>query len=146
MILLHQKNFFFNTKVFQKISTENVDAELILRKSTEIMKNLEILLSFYNDNSDVSRINKNAGKDFVKVSEDTFEIVKKSIYYSKLTNGLFDITIAPLVKMWGVCSHNPKVISQENIDKILPIVDYNDILLDENKLKIMLNKKINKLT
>lgn len=139
------EEFLFNTKVFQKISTENVDAELILRKSTEIMKNLEILLSFYNDNSDVSRINKNAGKDFAKVSADTFEIVKKSIYYSKLTNGLFDITIAPLVKMWGVCSHNPKVISQENIDKILPLVDYNDILLDENKLKIMLNKKNQKI-
>ena len=70
------EEFIFNTKVFQKISTENVNGELILKKSTDIMKKLEHILSFYNDNSDITKINKNAGKDFVNVSDSTFEIIK----------------------------------------------------------------------
>ena len=70
------EEFIFNTKVFQKISTENVNGELILKKSTEIMKKLEHILSFYNDNTDITKINKNAGKDFVNVSDSTFEIIK----------------------------------------------------------------------
>ena len=106
------EDFIFNTKVFQKISTENVDGELILKKSIEIMKKLEYTLSFYNYNSDVNKINKNAGKNFVNVSESTFEIIKKAKYYSQLSNGLFDITVAPLIKMWGICSDTPKVINQ----------------------------------
>ena len=70
------EEFIFNTRVFQKISTENVNGELILKKSTDIMKKLEHILSFYNDNSDITKINKNAGKDFVNVSDSTFEIIK----------------------------------------------------------------------
>lgn len=139
------ENFIFNTTVFQKISTENVDGELILKKSIEIMKKLEYTLSFYNSNSDVNKINKNAGKNFVNVSKSTFEIVKKAKYYSQLSNGLFDITVAPLIKMWGICSDTPKVINQDTINKFLPLVNYNDIILDEENISIMLSKEHQKI-
>lgn len=139
------EEFIFNTRVFQQISSENINGELILQKSTEIMRSLETMLNFYDKNSEISKINKNAGKNFTKVSKDTFEIIKKSKYYSKITNGLFDITIAPLVKMWGINSDNPKVIPPESINKILSLVNYNDIILDEDNLSIMLNKENEKL-
>lgn len=139
------EEFIFNTRVFQKISTENVNGELILKKSTEIMKKLEHILSFYNDNSDITKINKNAGKDFVNVSDSTFEIVKKSKYYSQLTNGLFDISVAPLVKAWGICNDSLKVLNNDTIDKLLPLINYNDIILDEENVSIMLNKENQKI-
>lgn len=139
------EEFIFNTKVFQKISTENVNGELILKKSTEIMKKLEHILSFYNDNSDITKINKNAGKDFVNISNSTFEIVKKSKYYSQLTNGLFDISVAPLVKAWGICNDNPEVLNKDTIDKLLPLINYNNIILDEENVSIMLNKENQKI-
>lgn len=139
------EEFIFNTRVFQKISTENVNGELILEKSTEIMKKLEHILSFYNDNSDITKINKNAGKDFVNVSDSTFEIVKKSKYYSQLTDGLFDISVAPLVKAWGICNDSPEVLNKDTIYKLLPLVNYNDIILDEENVSIMLKKENQKI-
>lgn len=139
------EEFIFNTRVFQKISTENVNGELILEKSTEIMKKLEHILSFYNDNSDITKINKNAGKDFVNVSDSTFEIVKKSKYYSQLTDGLFDISVAPLVKAWGICNDSPKVLNNDTINKLLPLINYNDIILDEENVSIMLKKENQKI-
>lgn len=139
------EEFIFNTRVFQKISTENVNGELILKKSTDIMKKLEHILSFYNDNSDITKINKNAGKDFVNVSDSTFEIIKKSKYYSQLTDGLFDISVAPLVKAWSICNDSPKVLNNDTINKLLPLINYNDIILDEENISIMLNKENQKI-
>ena len=105
------------------------------------MRNLEDTLSFYKDNSNIDKINKNAGKNFVQVSQITFDIVEKSKYYSKLTDGLFDITIAPLVKMWGVNSDTPHVLTDDNISKTLSLVNYEDIILNKNKQEIMLAKE-----
>ena len=139
------EEFIFNTRVFQKISTENVNGELILKKSTDIMKKLEHILSFYNDNSDITKINENAGKDFVNVSDSTFEIIKKSKYYSQLTDGLFDISVAPLVKAWSICNDSPKVLNNDTINKLLPLINYNDIILDEENISIMLNKENQKI-
>lgn len=135
------EDFIFNTKVFQMISTQNENSNLILNQSTKLMRNLEDTLSFYKDNSNIDKINKNAGKNFVQVSQITFDIVEKSKYYSKLTDGLFDITIAPLVKMWGVNSDTPHVLTDDNISKTLSLVNYEDIILNKNKQEIMLAKE-----
>ena len=54
--------FIFNTNVHQRICTNGVDASLILDKTTKLMKEFEDKLSFYKENSDVNKINKNAGK------------------------------------------------------------------------------------
>lgn len=133
--------FIFNTNVYQKICTNGVDGSLILDKAIKIMKEFENKLSFYKENSDVDKINKNAGKEFVQVSKDTFEIIKKSKFYSQITNGLFDITIGPLVKEWGINTLNPKVVDDNKKEELLALVNYKDILLDETNLSIMLANK-----
>ena len=56
-----------------------------------------------------------------------------------------DITIAPLVKAWGINTYNPRFIEKENIDKILPLINYNDIILDEKNLGVRLAKKNQKI-
>lgn len=142
---IYREDFIFGTKVSQKICKENIDCELILDKSISIMKNFENKLSLFKETSEVSKINENAGKDFVYVSKDTFDIIDKSIYFSKLTQGLLDITIAPLVKAWDINTYNPRFIEKENIDKILPLINYNDIILDEKNLGVRLVKKNQKI-
>lgn len=53
------------------------------------------------EKSEVISINQNAGIDFVNVSPDTFFVIQKSSEYSKLSEGAFDLTVEPLVKLWG---------------------------------------------
>lgn len=142
---IYREDSIFGTKVSHKIYKENIDCELILDKSTSIMKEFENKLSLFKETSEISKINENAGNDFVYVSKDTFDIIDKSIYFSKLTQGLLDITIAPLVKAWGINTYNPRFIEKENIDKILPLINYNDIILDEKNLGVRLAKKNQKI-
>jgi len=128
---IETEELIFGTKVYQKIYSDSNDAKLILNKANTIMRNFEDSLSFFKEGSDVSRINQNAGKKFVKVSKDTFEIIRESKQFSEMTDGLFDITIAPLVKEWGINTYNPQIIKEGKIKEILSLVSYKDIILDE---------------
>ena len=147
---VEKEDFIFNTRVYQKICYDNNDIktkeiEEIAEKATKLMRKLEEKLSFFYESSEVSSINENASNGFIKISNDTFEILKKSIYYSKLTNGIFDITIAPLVKAWAINSDNPTILSKEKIDELIDLVDYEDVILNKNNSTVMLLRKNQKI-
>jgi len=61
---------------------------------------LDRLLSIYDPASDISRINRTAGRGKQQVDPDVVEILKLSIAYSELTRGAFDVTVGPLVDLW----------------------------------------------
>ena len=147
---VEKEDFIFNTRVYQKICYDNNDIktkeiEEIAEKVTKLMRQFEEKLSFFYESSEVSNINENASNGFIKISNDTFEILKKSIYYSKLTNGIFDITIAPLVKAWEINSDNPTILSKEKIDELIDLVDYEDVILNKNNSTVMLLRKNQKI-
>ena len=147
---VEKEDFIFNTRVYQKICYDNNDIktkeiEEIAEKVTKLMRQFEEKLSFFYESSEVSSINENASNGFIKISNDTFEILKKSIYYSKLTNGIFDITIAPLVKAWAINSDNPTILSKEKIDELIDLVDYEDVILNKNNSTVMLLRKNQKI-
>ena len=95
-------------------------------------------MSFYINSSDVGRLNLEAGQAQVLLSKETFEVIKKSKGYSELCNGAFDITIAPLVKLWGIFSKSQRVPSKNEIENILSLTNYKDIILniEENSAKL----------
>ena len=145
-----KEDFIFNTRVYQKILYNNKEdilfkIEDIAEKATLIMRDYEEKLSFFKENSEISKVNRNAAKGFTKVSLDTFEILKNSTYYSKLTNGIFDITIAPLVEEWEINSNNPKVLSEKKVKELKTLVDYEDVILNENNLSVMLLRENQKI-
>lgn len=147
---VEKEDFIFNTRVYQKICYDNNDIktkeiEEIAEKAIKLMRQFEEKLSFFYESSEVSSINENASNGFIKISKDTFEILKKSIYYSKLTNGIFDITIAPLVKAWAINSDNPTILSKEKIDELIDLVDYEDVILNKNNSTVMLLRKNQKI-
>lgn len=133
-------DYIFNTKVYQKIEVNNKKDANVLNKAIKLMRSFEEKLSFYKENSDISKINRNAGKSYVRVSQDTFNIIKASKEYSKMTNGLFDITIAPLVKAWAINTLSPKVLNKLEIEKIITLVNYDNILINEADISVMLKK------
>ena len=91
--------------------------------------------------SEISKINNMAGKDYVKVSEDTFYVIKESIEFSKISNDTFDISIGPIIDLWSIGTDSAKVPSKEEISDKLSLVDYKNILLDENTHSVKLNKE-----
>lgn len=113
----------------------------IFNKVFKRIGEIESKMTINGDNSEVIEINRNAGKNFVKVSDDTFYVIEKGKYFSHLSNGRFDISIGPLVKLWNIGTENAKVPTQEEINNKINLVNYNNVILDENNKSVKLDKK-----
>ena len=94
------------------------------------LERLENLLSKYKPESEVSQLNKKAK---LKVSPETFYILKKSKEFWQLSSGAFDVTVAPLVDLWGFTNKNFTVPADEKIKNILNLIGSDKILLHNNE-------------
>lgn len=90
--------------------------------------------------SDVIRINENAGIRPVQVSTDTINIIQRSLYYAHLSGGSFDITIGPIMDLWGFGKNEQHIPSDEQIKETLSLVDYRKVIVDPNNGTVYLQK------
>ena len=83
-------------KAYGSNASEAIDAAFIRIDEIEQMASPTI------ETSDISKINQAAGKEYVKVHPEVIKMIKTAVKYSKLSNGAFDITVGPLIKLWGI--------------------------------------------
>ncbi len=124
-------DYIMNTVVEQKLFGKN--AQTAIDEIRTQLIEMESKLSMHIDTSEISQINKNAGKAPVKVSDDVFEILKRAKSYSEQSDGIFDITIAPLTSLWNITSDSPSVPAQSDIDEALSKVGYENLILNEEE-------------
>lgn len=127
---------YINIDIF---SQNDVDSNLF-EKIKSTIKDLDKKLSINNDNieSEVDKINKNAGKKFQTVSKDTFYLIKEGKEVSKKTNNKLNIAIGPIVKLWNIGFEKANVPLDKDIKKSLVNINVDDILLDEKTYSIKL--------
>ena len=70
----------------------------------------------------------------------TIEILRKIIYLSKIIGGEYDITIMPLIRLWGFYKQNPVLLYFEEIKKAKKLVDYKKIIVDRKRSRIKIGK------
>lgn len=123
------------------IEVEAKNADNVLKKSFELISEIEHLISANSSESEISQINQQAGKTPVVVSEETFKLISyaKQMYYE--TNGSFNIAIYPLVKLWSIGTIDERVPSKEEIEKVLPLLDISQLVLEEATNKVYLNQE-----
>ena len=95
------------------------NAAAALTDASREINRLERLLSRTIDTSEISQINAGGA---VTVSEETASLLAQARTYTAATDGAFDITIAPLVSLWGITTDSPYVPTQQEIDALLPRV------------------------
>ena len=105
------------------------------------MIDIENKMSLNIEDSEINKINLQAGKDKVVVSEDTFNVISRGLYFSELTNGSYDISIGPITKLWNIGKNDERVPSNEEIIEKLPLVDYNKIIVDIEEKSVFLEKE-----
>lgn len=137
-MLLQDKLFFLNSILTLNIRDEDVDKDTIYKQVQERVQELEEKFTLNSDSSEVSEINKNAGIKPVKVSEDTYYVIKSSIEYSELSGGKFDITVGDLVKLWGIGTDKEKVPSDDEIKSALAKIDYKKMVLNDTDKTVFL--------
>jgi len=92
------------------------------------IKRIEVLLNKYDPNSEVSRLNRE-GK--LKLSKETFYVIRKAKEFWQKTEGAFDITVEPLLEIWGFLDKNYRIPTPEEIKGTLELVGADKILLNE---------------
>jgi thiamine biosynthesis lipoprotein len=108
-------------------------AEESLRAVRDEAVRLEELLSCFIPGSAISRINRSAGMKCEGLSGDTYEVLSRAIEFSRYCQGLFDVTIGPLVTLWNNGKDTCRPPEHSRIRQVLPLVDYTDLLLDPCK-------------
>lgn len=115
--------------------------EMIAAGVNEI-KRIEKLLTTFNEESETSLVNRNAGIQPVKVSEEVFNIIERSIRISNITQGAFDITYGSIDKrLWNFDETMTELPAAKTAKKMVRLINYKNIELDKNKCTVFLKEK-----
>lgn len=120
------------------ITLYDSDDTTIIDKAIARLTELEDILSINKTGTELDLVNNMSGIEPVKVSEDTLNVVKKGLEYSALSNGTMDITVGPLVKLWGIGTDSAAVPTQEDIETAKSLINYEDVVIDEANSTIYL--------
>jgi FAD:protein FMN transferase len=104
------------------------------------IKRIERLMGPKNESGDVYRINQSAGMEWVNVSPETMKVIHKAKEISTLSEGAFDITVAPLTQIWRIAREKGVPPSADEVKKLLELVNFRGILIAPED-KILLKKK-----
>jgi len=98
----------------------------------DVMNNVDKAMSMWNRPyvTDVMRMADAAGSHPVEVSDYTITVLKRALEIGDATDGALDVAIGPLVKLWGIATDHPRVPTEQEIEKLLPISHRQDIVLD----------------
>jgi len=119
-----------------KINTDNafVEKNKISNDIDEILSEINQSMSTYIKESELSNINYSTISDWQSISDDLFEVINHAINVSLKTNGAFDITIAPLVNLWGFGPDKlqNKIPTDEIIELTKKNTGYKKISIDKS--------------
>lgn len=103
---------------FERVFDRVLEIEEKMSTSTQDYESTEIL--------EVNRADANTP---IEVSPDTFHVVERGLEFSEISGGAFDITVAPLVQLWGIGTEGARVPDEEEIEATLPLIDYRRVRL-----------------
>lgn len=123
------------------VANDSIQANKHIDTAVAEISRIEKLISSWNENSQTSEINRNAGIKPVKVDAELFNLIERAIGISKLTDGAFDISYASMDKIWKFDGSMTTMPSEKEITASVEKVGYQNIVLDKNKSTIYLKLK-----
>lgn len=97
----------------------------------EEMQKLNCSLSTFDSTSVISKVNKN---EEVELDDYFLTVFNKAMEVSEITDGAFDITVAPMVNIWGFGFKHKEQVTDELIDSLKNIVGFQKIRISDNKI------------
>ena len=111
-------------------SNDENTAGKAIEESLDEMERMDRIMSNYKKESELSRLNKKAVKSPVPCNGELLDVIEQSQYYSELSGGAFDITVSPIVALWGFFREKGNMPPDKEIERLLPAVSYKNIVID----------------
>lgn len=118
------------------LGKEKLDRERILDRAFGLLREIDAKMSHYRETSEISRINRLGYGEPQEVSPETFQVVEASVKFYEKSGGAFDITVLPLVKLWGFFAGEPRLPRPEEIQNLLPRVGAHQLILEPRTKKV----------
>lgn len=120
---------------------DEAGAHLAIGRAFDEIARLEALMTTWRPDSEVSRINAAAGKAPVAVSPETYAVIARSLEFSRLSHGAFDITFYALKGLWHFDQDlEAKLPDPAEVRRRLPLIDWRKVKLDPQRRTVFLEK------
>ncbi len=137
---LHYSDAIFGTSFTIKVSKlpNSITGKRVRKQIEQLLDELNGQMSTYQQDSELSMINANQSTEWLVVSSPLFAVLKQANTISKLSNGAFDITVGPLVNLWGFGPSPMSFVAPDKtvIEQHLKKIGFKKILFNENNQKI----------
>lgn len=113
--------------------TVGIEHRKVMEEVKDVLLSLHNRMSIYESTSEISSLNHMAGSSYLSISPEIYDLIRRSVAYSKLTNGAFDITALPLKKIWQTAEQIP---TEAQIYHAKKLVNYRNIVFSDNKIML----------
>jgi thiamine biosynthesis lipoprotein len=109
----------------------SITAQEINRQIVQLLDKINGQMSTYEKNSELSLFNQNTSTDWLPISTELYEVIKEALKISRLSNGVFDVTVGPLVNLWGFGPDEVtfKKPDEALVNERLNLIGYNHLKL-----------------
>lgn len=117
-------------------------ADACIDEAIAEIKRIEALLTTFNDQSQTAQINASAGIRPVRVDEEVFELIRRSLKISALTQGAFDITYGSLDKrFWNFDTHLDHLPDAATARQMKRLINWRNVELNDADQSVFLKEK-----
>ncbi len=120
------------------VAENQVAGDQFIDKAVAEIRRIEMLISSWDPTSETSQINQAAGVRAVVVNSELFDLIKRAVRISQITEGAFDITYASMDKIWKFDGSMTAMPSKESIGESVALVGYKNIVLDAKESSVFL--------
>ncbi len=135
--LFRESRFIMGTSVDINVAqADPATAERAAKAAFAAMERVNLLMSNFRPESEISEITRQAGKREVRVSPETLEVIERAIDFGRLSEGAFDITVGPVFRLWNFTDGT--IPDEAARKEALKRVDYRKVKVDPAKSTVFL--------
>ncbi len=113
------------------------EAQRAVTEALEEILRLEAVMSHFREDSDLTRLNRSAGGEAVTVDPSLDDVIRESLAVSRRSGGRFDVTIAPLLRVWREAAARRSRPSPDEVAQARRCVGYQNIELEHpNRIRL----------
>jgi FAD:protein FMN transferase len=126
----------------QVAAVDSATAAAALQAAHDEVVLVDNLMSSYQDNSEISVVNRRAGTDSITyVSPSTTSVLAAALKYAQDTEGAFDVSVGPLVHVWGLHDHSGRVPTSAQIDSARRLTGLTRIQFKQSERTVRLPQR-----